>query len=71
MLKNLWQQCDGPSHGVKNPCSWSCKLSFKEDTLREGEWVCIVAKVWNEPARYLTSWGGGGGAVLNRALNSC
>ena len=33
----------GPSYEVKNPCfliDWSCRLPFKEDSLREGEWVC-------------------------------
>ena len=28
---------------VKNSCflvDWSCRLPFKEDSLREGEWVC-------------------------------
>ena len=34
---------DGPSYKVKNSCflvDWSCRIPFKEDSLREGEWVC-------------------------------
>ena len=34
-----WQR----AYEVKNSCflvDWSCHLPFKEDSLREGEWVC-------------------------------
>ena len=42
-IRMRWSISNKPIYEVKNSCfrvNWNCRLPFKEDSLREGEWVC-------------------------------
>ena len=70
-LKKLFLDNDGPSYEIKSPCflfDWICRLPFKEDHLREGEWV---GHEYNQTMNFISAHRSYNGVYMCMGCVSC